>query len=151
MNLAHFHLVSTHFAVLGVVFGVLLLLWGRWRGSDDVDRVALGVLLIATVATLPAYFTGAPAERNLKQLVAGIRSETVEQHAEIAQAALALTLIMGATAFGGLAVFQRPRPLPASLVKVLVLLAVVSGGFLGWTANLGGRIHHPEIQSRTQP
>lgn len=79
--------------------------------------------------------------------LAGISEPIVEQHEEAALAASAATVILGAAAAIGLFMGRggrRDAPRYSMVILVLGLLATV---LLGWTANLGGQIRHPEIRS----
>jgi len=63
MNWAHIHLSLNHLPVVGIIFGVLLLLLALLRKSEELKRVSLGVFVLTALIALPVYFTGEPAEK----------------------------------------------------------------------------------------
>lgn len=147
MNAAHLHLLLNHIPVLGVIFGFFLLLAALWRGSEELKRASLVVFLLAALITIPTYLTGEPAEEIVEKLP-GVAATFIEQHEESAKIALIGMEILGIVALGGL-LFFRHRNAPAWLTGVILLLAMVVGGWMIRTANLGGKIHHPEIRDHS--
>jgi hypothetical protein len=144
MNGAHLHLMLNHLPVLGVGFGLLLLLAARFRKSTDLTRAALVVFVLAAGAAGTAYLTGEPAEEAVEE-VAAVTEQSIEQHEEAATAALVLTGLLGAGALFGLVGYRRQALPPAWFTGTALIGALVAGGAMAYTANLGGQIRHPEI------
>ena len=145
MNEAHLHLILTHLPVLGVPFGIALLVASLRRLDPTLQRAGLIVLLLAGVGAGLAYLTGEPAEEALESLA--IRpGETIEAHEE---AALFGLLATGALALAALLGWWRARrsPLGRSTLTALILAGVLVTGSLAWVANLGGQIRHPEVSN----
>lgn len=145
MNPAHLHLVLNHVPVLGTVFGLGILAFGFWKRNESIKRLALGILVLNGLLAIPAYLTGEPAESAIRG-VPGVASPLIEPHEEAAGIALAGALGLGALALGGLVFFRGGRPLPNWLGVTALIGALVVSGLMGYTANLGGKIHHPEIR-----
>ena len=145
MNGAHLHLVLNHLPVVGIGFGLALLIFALVKKSPELQKVSLGVLVITALLTLPAYFTGEPAEE-LVEDVAGISEAIVERHEDAAKVALIASGILGAVALGGLILFRRAGRLPTGFIILVLALALGAEGTMAWTANLGGQIRHPEIR-----
>ena len=144
MNGAHLHLMINHLPVLGVGFGLLLLLAARFRRSTELTNAALVVFVLAAAAAGTAYLTGEPAEGAVED-VAAVTEASIEQHEEAATVALVLTGLLGAGALFGLVGFRR-QPLPPGWFTTAALVgALVAGGSMAYTSNLGGQIRHPEI------
>lgn len=148
MNGAHLHLIITHVPVVGSAFGLILLFWGMARGSVEIKRAALGALVLSALLALPAFFSGEPATAKVTSQ-SGVLRETIEQHQDLALAALIVTEVAGATSLVGLLFFRSPKPLPKWFTGVLVIVVLASATLLAWTSNLGGRIRHPEIREGT--
>jgi len=144
MNPAHFHLMSNHLPVVGMLFGLLLLSFALLRRSDLLAKTALGALVIVALLVVPAYVSGEPAEEWVERLP-GVSERVIDPHEEAAKVALAATLLTGGVALVGLLV-ARGRPLSRGFAWLVLALALGAAGALGWTANLGGRIRHPEIR-----
>lgn len=149
MNLSHFHLIITHVPVLGTFFGVGLLLFGWLRRNEEFKRVALLVFVVDALMILPAYLSGPSAADLIGGLMRGMTMDAGDQHAEVAILALAGSLATGIVSLAGLVLFRKVRSVPSGFLALVLLLALLSGALLGWTANLGGRIRHLEIRPQS--
>ncbi len=145
MNWAHVHLVLNHLPVLAVPFGLALTLAGVIRTSEDLRRAGLLTFAAAAILTLPVYFTGEPAERVIEG-IPSISGPAIEEHEDAAGAALAAVWILGGLAAAGLVSSLRRGATPRWAVLAAAAAAVLAGGLLARAANLGGRVHHPEIR-----
>ena len=144
MNGAHLHLLLNHLPVLGVGFGLLLLLAARFRRSTELTAAALVVFVLAGGAAGLAYLTGEPAEDAIEQYT-GVNKDAIEEHEEAALVALGLTGLLGLGALAGL-VGMRRQALPGKYFGGIMLVgALAASGAMAYTANLGGGIRHPEI------
>jgi hypothetical protein len=145
MNGAHLHLLMNHGPVVGSVFAALLMAWMVARGSADGRRVALAGLLVVALASLPAYFSGEPAEDAVEHQP-GIEQRRIETHEGAAKVALVGALVTGAFALAGLVRFRRREPAMGFLFVALGL-NLASVGLFARAASLGGEIRHPEIRA----
>ncbi len=143
MDAAHIHLLLNHVPVLGTFFGLALLAYALLRRQQDVLKAALGVFVVTGLAAGVVYLTGESAEE-LVEGMAGITEALIEPHEESALVALVLAGVLGLAALVGLLFFRRG--VPGWLGSAVLVLALVAGGAMAWTANLGGRINHPEIR-----
>lgn len=150
MNVAHLHLILNHVPVLGTVFGLTVLAAGLWKSSDGLKRLALVVFAVSALVAVPVYVTGEPAEDAVKHLP-GVAGGALERHEDAAGAALGGVLALGALAVTGLIICRRDRPVTQWLTVTSLLAALVVSALMGWTANLGGQIRHPEIATATGP
>ncbi|HEY9429427.1 MAG TPA: DUF2231 domain-containing protein [Gemmatimonadaceae bacterium] len=151
MNGAHLHLLVNHLPVIGSIFAILLLVWSLARKNTDVARAALGLFVIAAITGLAAYFTGEPAE-HMAEEIAGVSKNAIETHEESAELATILLGGYGVFALGAL-IYLRKRAIefPRKLVTFALLLSFVPAGAMGFTANQGGQIRHPEITGAGAP
>ncbi len=147
MNGAHIHLMINHVPVLGTFFGLLILLFGQVRNKPDVVRIGFGVFVIAAFAGGIAYLSGERAEEVVEQ-VANISDTLIEPHEDAAWIALIGTIVLGVVSLGGLIKFRKSS-FPKPFVYAVLVLALAMSGWMGYTANLGGKISHPEIRSET--
>lgn len=153
MTAAHFHLALNHIPLLGILFGALLLAYGLWREQDDVQKASLGLLAIAGVATIAVYLTGEPAEEIVEGL-AGVSHDAIEAHEDVGTYALVAGLLTGFVSIVALALGAAHGRLARWSVILTLGLALASTGLIGYTANLGGKISHPELRATpaaTQP
>ena len=150
MNATHLHLMLNHLPVLGTIFGLGLLAFGLWRKSNELKKTALGVIVVVSLAAVPVYLTGEPAEEGVESL-AGVSKSGMEEHEEAAAAAFTGIMVLGATALGGLILFRRGRALPNWFSGSLLVACLSVSGLMGWVANLGGQIRHSELRADNIP
>lgn len=143
MNAAQLHLALNHLPVVGSLFVALLLGWALFRRSDELLRTALGGIVLVTLLCFPAYFTGEPAEELVRHLP-GITAEPVKAHEEAAEKTFTVLFVVGVAALAAL-VWRRRQPIPRWVGWCLLAALLGAGAMLGWTANLGGKIRHPEL------
>lgn len=143
MNFIHVHLLMNHLPVIGTFVGLCLLLAAMLRKSDELSRTALVVFVLAGIIAVPTYLTGEQAEV-LVQSIPAISRNVVLRHDDAAAFALGGAIVLGLLALLGL-VLMRTRRAPRWLQPAALALAVVVGGLMAYTANLGGQIRHPEI------
>jgi hypothetical protein len=149
MNEPHLHLLVNHAPVFASVFAALLLVWALLRRTAEVKRLALAGVVVVGLATLPAYFTGEPAEHAVGH-EQGIERKRIHEHEEAGEWALIGASIAGVVALGSLLAFRKKEPKTIVVVIVLLLdLWVVA--IFARVANLGGEIRHPEIRAGWTP
>ena len=145
MNTGHLHLMLTHVPVVGTIFALLLLGAGFLRRSDELKKAALWSFAIFAVVTIPVFLTGEPAEELVERLP-GVSKSAIETHEDVAKIAFGAILSLGTCALGCLA-FLRSRAVPQWLALSVFTLALITSGLFGWTANLGGKVRHTEINA----
>lgn len=151
MNGAHMHLLVNHLPVIGSIFAILLLIWSLLRKNTEIARAALGLFVIAAITGLAAYFTGEPAE-DVAEKISGVTRSAIHAHEESAELATVLLGGYGVFALGAL-LYLRKRAVefPRKLITLALILSFVPAGAMGWTANQGGKIRHPEITGAGAP
>ena len=147
MNLAHIHLVVNHLPVVGMLFSLGLLSYAYFRGSDEVKKVALALVFVASLTTLPAYFSGEGAEEVVEHLP-GIQEHLIEAHEEWAELALVAMILTGISALGGLVLGAKRSELLKTGSVVTLISGSVAFCLVGLTASAGGKIRHPEIRAK---
>ena len=148
MSAAHWHLVLNHIPLLGILFGAVLLAFGLWREQEDVQTASLGLLAVAGLVIIAVYLTGEPAEEVVEGL-AGVSHDAIEAHEHFAWYGLVAGIATSVGALGALLYGAVRRRLVRWTVQLTLLLALVSVGLIGYTANLGGKISHPELRGDT--
>ena len=145
MNAAHAHLVLNHIPILGLLFGTVLLAYGKWRMQEDVQKASLALIAFAGISTLAVYLTGEPAE-DIVEGLAGVSHDALEAHEDMGTYALVAGLLAGGSSIIALVVGTFRGQLVRSLVTLTLVLSLGAVGFIGYTANLGGKISHPELR-----
>lgn len=145
MNPVHWHLVLNHLPLAGVAFGAALLLWGLRRRQGDVQRAALGALIVTAGLAAISFWTGGRAEEMLERLP-GWSEDLIELHEKAAAAALWATLALGAASAWALRAGRGAAAPPEKATNLVLTLAVACLLLLGWASYKGGQIRHSEIQ-----
>ena len=150
MNFAHLHLIMNHVPTIGSVAALGLLFLGYARRNDHLKHVGLEVLFVIALLTLPVYVSGVAAHGELRN-VKEVSDDAIRVHQDAA--IIGFTLIEFAGFVGWVALWQWRRHgraarglVPASTILLLLSLAV-----MGWVANIGGEIRHPEILAGSTP
>jgi hypothetical protein len=149
MNLAHVHIVLNHLPTLGLLAGMALFVFALVKKREDFHKLALLVLFVMAVVGLPTYVTGNAADRLVRDAPA-YETALMESHQESAIVTLFLLTAIGVFAWIGLWQFrQARRPTGFNNAAVAVLAALTVASILN-TANLGGKISHPEVRVEGQ-
>lgn len=143
MNAAHIHLVLVHIPVVLIPLSALLLAWGLVRTQPSVRRVGLGIALVASLVSVPAYLAGEGAE-DIVEDRAGVSERAIEEHEEAAEIAFWLSLLLLAGSLATFGLEARRHALAGRAYSGALAIALLCSGSLGYAANLGGRIRHPE-------
>jgi hypothetical protein len=145
MNEAHLHIILVHGPVAGILFGVVILAFALWRRNDLLARVSLVTFTVVSIVVVIVYLTGEGAEEIVEEL-AGVSHDVIEAHEEAAVWALWSSLVLGVVSLGGLVGYRRTN-IPAWFMTTVFGASLIVSGLIGWTANRGGQINHPEIRS----
>ena len=146
MDSAHLHLMLNHFPLFALVIGVPIVLYGAVRNSQAMVNTGLIIFLAAAVVAEPTYLTGEPAEEIVEKLP-GVSEAFIESHEDAAKLALGFAIVTGIASAVGLAIGLFKPALQRFTATPALLLAVVTLGLMGWTANRGGQIRHTEIRA----
>lgn len=143
MNPAHMHLILNHIPLLTIPMALIFMLYSLYLRDDRFTRFSLMILVLTALTVLPVYFSGDSAEKIVEHLP-GVSEELIEAHEEAAEFSLVVTLVTGAIA-GAAFIFLRQQKFKSILLTAVVCSCLVAVGSLGYAANLGGKIRHPEI------
>jgi uncharacterized membrane protein len=149
MNWPHLHLIINHFPVVGFLFGLLFVAYAMIRKSEELQKTSLGFLVLVALISVPVYFTGDQAGDMMERLP-DVSKSLVDQHEEAASVALTGAIILGLIAAGGLFLFRRASAIPRWFMILTLILTIVVNSLIGYTANLGGQIRHPEARKGFQ-
>ncbi len=145
MNWPHAHLIVNHLPVVGFLFATLCLAYALYRREPLLLRTSLLIGLLVALSASLAAITGHQAEEVLEHLP-GFSELLVEAHEEAATLALVIAGLFGVAALGG-SIFQRTAGrLPRGFPTLVLLLSLAATLLMGWTANRGGQISHPEVR-----
>jgi hypothetical protein len=138
-NAIHVHLMINHAPLFGELFALSLLAAAGALRNRTLLRTALLVVLITGLASIPVFFSGRRAADAIGK-VEGIDQEAIDPHEEAAERFLFIAVVASLAAVAALV---RPGRATIGVAAALTLLAL---GQAGWTAMLGGLIHHNELR-----
>lgn len=169
MDIAYLHIVLNHLPIIGVPFGIGMLLLGLLAKNDSIKRAALFSFVILGILTVPVYLTGQGGEDFVEDL-AGVSEVAIEDHERMATFALisvgllSLFSLFILLKYGGIFELFRGRrreesrlldgeaqadstrgPVPGWVVAATLIIALAAAGILGYTGKLGGKIRHTEF------
>src|SRR5207245_4084088 len=143
------HLILTHFPPVLSLGGAAAAAVGVLRRRRELIRLAL-LLLVVIGAMMPlVYFAGERAADSIGK-VDGVQQEAIAPHQRAAT--IALVMSIGTAVIGAvlLRIELRGEGLSRTFRVVVLAATIASAAPIGWTAALGGLIHHPEINEATQ-
>ncbi|HET6145742.1 MAG TPA: hypothetical protein VFE02_19720 [Candidatus Acidoferrales bacterium] len=144
MNWAHVHLMLTHIPVIGVGAILAFLLLGAIRGSREIQWASLQLFVALALLSITVYLSGSPANHQVRDLPGFTRS-VIHRHSTAADFAFWSLEILGALSLGALYLYRASGAVPVRFIVALLMIGFVVLLLMGWTANLGGKIRHPEI------
>lgn len=150
MNAAHWHLVLNHIPVLATLFSIPILIWGMVANQPAIKKVALAGFIISALAVVAVVQSGEAAE-DIAESIPGVTENTIHDHEEAAEITQWLTIILGAVSLVGLFTIGKRKKYSKQLISILLVYSLVVGGMLVYTANLGGKIMHPELSDTYLP
>jgi uncharacterized membrane protein len=144
MTVLHLHLLLNHVPVVGALFALLLFIVTLTRRETVSAKFALAFTAAMAAVAVVVYFTGGAAEDAVEKL-AGVTEGSIHRHEEAAELTTIAFGVFGGLSLLALLAFRSKKPprwvALAGLVGTLALSTL-----MGWTANLGGKIRHTEIQ-----
>jgi hypothetical protein len=151
MSAAHIHLLLNHIPILGIIFALLLLLYGMWKRNEDLERASLGVFVVTALITIPVYLTGDGAAEIIHNLP-GVSIEIIRQHDSAATLTIVAIELLGAASLLSHWLMRRAAAVIKGWMMIAVLvLALISSGLAVWTGGLGGQIRHTEVRAGFSP
>jgi len=145
MTVTHMHLLLNHFPVIGTILVIALLGFAIMRNSSELTKVSLGLLVGLAVVAVIVYLTGEPAKEAIEKLP-GYSEAVTERHEEFA---LVATIVLGAVGSAALILLLWMRKHATSRWMMIssLVMSLVAGGMMGYTAMLGGQVRHTEVRS----
>lgn len=144
MNTVHWHLVLNHFPIIGTLLAIIVMVYGLLRKNSE--SALLGVLLVLGMAVISVITmqTGEAAEEAI-EAIAGINKTMLEKHEDAAKVANIILVGAGLLALISTVLnYLKPQVFRAA-VFVTLLVSATAFGFMAYTGYMGGQIRHTEI------
>jgi len=148
MSALHFHLALNHIPILGPIFGFSLLLYGILYKNNTLYKAGLLFFVITAIFTIPVFLTGSGAEEQVERFP-GVLHSIIQDHEEIAEAALWMMEILGILSLMALSPISQnlSRQIVQLVIAILAITTIVTMVSAGY---VGGMIQHTEIYSKAK-
>jgi hypothetical protein len=146
MNLAHLHLLLNHFPAIGAMIAISLLIGALLRRNEELKIASLVIFFGLALISLPAYMSGAAAVEVMRD-ARELSDAAVKAHQDGALWGLICIEITGIVAWFALWQYRRNATMAGWTMPIMLILSLLSFATMARTANTGGLINHPEIQS----
>lgn len=145
LSAAHLHILLNHWPIIATMLAMVLAAIAVLRPNEAVARVALSLMALGGLASLPTYLSGQRAEDAVERLP-DVTEALVERHQESALQAAIVVGIVGAFALWALWRYRRDERLPRWVATTALVGAVIGSALMGYAGLLGGRIRHTEVR-----
>ena len=150
MNDAHLHMVVNHFPIIGVIFGLGILITGIVLKNNTIKNVSYILFVVAALFAAASMYTGEGAEEIVEDLP-NVGHKIIHEHEEMAEKLAIVLYILGAFSLVGF-YLNFKKHAKANLVSYVVLVIALIAVFLGQqTGTTGGEIRHTEIRDSSTP
>jgi len=145
MDSTYFHLVLTHFPIIGTMFGVILLGYGIYSKNDLFKKAGLITFIAVALVGIPAFLTGDGAAETLKQLKS-VPQNLIDNHEELGEKAIWVIVALGLLSLIGLYLdYKKDKRFTTACLIILIVsfVTLVLMVFVGYT---GGQIRLSDIR-----
>ncbi|AMA49103.1 MULTISPECIES: hypothetical protein [Flavobacterium] len=145
MNSVHLHLLVNHFPIIGVFFGIAILVYGIFRKNALVLNIAYTIFIFSMIMGKISMITGDKAEHFLEK-TNNFPHVLIEFHEEKAEIFMKTVYLLGSISIIGIITNKKKHPKAQFLAFLILLIAGTSIFFSQPVGTSGGRIHHNEIR-----
>lgn len=142
MNYAHLHLIVNHVPIMGLLFGLCLLIVSLNGKNVDLRRASYIIFVGVGLLAIPVFASGFAAHAMLQG--PNLSDDLVRRHESSALLSIWFTEITGALALIGLWQAQSKPGIPRGNVIAVLVFSLIAAGLIARTSNTGGDIRHPE-------
>lgn len=146
MNSPHYHLLVNHFPIIGLFFGVAILIFGLFKKQEIVIKIAYGIFIFCMIMGKISMMTGDKSEHFLENNNT-FSHELIEAHEESAEVFMKALYILGVTSILGLYVQSKRHPKSNLVIISSLVLGLVALYLSQNVGTTGGVIRHDEIRN----
>lgn len=150
MNGAHFHILVNHFPIIGVIFGLLILISGFILKNNTIKNTAYCLFVVAAVFGFLSMYSGEGAEELVEDMPT-VGHQIIHEHEELAEK---FVLVLYATGLFSILAFvtSLKNSKFAKLLSLITLLLSILTTVLSVNVGLsGGEVRHTEIRENPIP
>jgi uncharacterized membrane protein len=146
MNDAHLHMVVNHFPIIGIIFGLGILIIGFFLKNNVVKNVAYGLFIVGAIFAAVSMSTGEGAEEIVEDFP-NIGKNIIHEHEEIAEKLALVLYVLGVVSLVGLYLNFKKHSKATLISIIAITIAIVGVFFAQQTGTTGGEIRHTEIRA----
>ena len=145
MNDAHFHLVVNHFPIIGLFFGIGILLYGIIKKNSTVISIAYVLFIFCMIMGKVSMFSGEKAEDIVENL--GISKDIIHEHEEVAEGFMKVMYVLGIASIVGLYLNAKKHSKSILMSYVVLTISIIGLVLSKSVGTTGGEIRHTEIRA----
>ena len=146
MTDAHLHMVVNHFPIIGIIFGLGVMLFGIVLKNKSLVKTAFGLFIVAALFAAGSMATGEGAEEMVENLPS-VGDGIIHEHEEIAEKFALLLYLLGTVSVVGIYLNLKNNSKSKILIYTSLVLAVLGVFLAQKTGTSGGEIRHTEIRT----
>ncbi len=145
MNEAHLHMVVNHFPIIGIIFGLGILITGIVLKNNSVKTVAYVLFIVAAIFAALSMGTGEGAEELVEDMPT-IGKQIIHEHEENAETFALVLYVLGGLSLLTL-FFNVKKMVYEKYTTIAIVIIAAIGVFLAKEVGTsGGEIRHTEIR-----
>ena len=147
--MGYLHLLTNHLPIVLCMVAIGFFFYAKLSASRESLLIAIFMMALAGFSVAPAYLSGEAAEDLLHEhKLPHIRKDFIHQHEDVAQISSLMLVILGCLASVEFArVLKKTQNKKSWLQEALGLWTILCFAALAYTAYLGGRISHRELDA----
>lgn len=139
MDSTYFHLVLTHFPIIGTMFGAVLLAYGIYSKNDLFKKAGLITFIATAIIGIPAFLTGDGASEALKQLKS-VPENLIDAHEELGEKAIWVLEALGLFSLFGLYLDYKKNHWFKAACLIILIFSVLTFALMIFVGYTGGQI-----------
>jgi len=149
MDAMNIHLAINHSPLYATMFAFFFVLIGLLKRNRTIVTAGLIIAMIAALCGVAAYLSGDEAADLIDKSapIAGVDKTMIHEHDLAAGFVLLSSGVAAVFAIVVLVVGRKRGAVPRWMDVVMVIILLWSLSVVARTAQLGGRIHHPEVRA----
>jgi uncharacterized membrane protein len=145
MTAAQVHLALNHFPVAGIIFALIISLWGFFTKKDQIKIVGITLILLSSLAGIVVSQSGEGAEEIVENKPL-VTKHLIHEHEEAAEAALIAIELTAVLGIAWLVMYRLKKNHLEKVFIAMLIVNLVSAVILADAAHKGGQIRHDEIR-----
>jgi hypothetical protein len=130
---------------MGAIFGFLLLIYARYKNSEDLKLASYWSFVIIALITILVFIAGLNAEETVEKLP-NVTDSLIEHHEHAAEQAFIALELLGAVSLAGIFLLRGDKNTPNWFGFTVLALAFIAATVVSFTGILGGIIRHTEVR-----